>query len=170
MSRLCMQLLNYGVLVWYGHDMTNMTRSELVADTQRALQGLIQNGRARLQLVVREYGLTVPQASFLLFVDRNGPTVTMGEVTEALQITASTTTSIAYRLVDLGLINRGSNPEDRRVVVASLTDDGHQIVDGIKSRRSRAFAALLDQFSDAEVEQFHDTVQRIIDAMDTIEP
>ncbi len=141
-------------------------RDDLVANTQRALQQLIWNGRARLQVVVREYGLTVPQASFLLHLNRRGGEATMGEVTEALQFTASTTTSIADRLVNRGLVERGINPEDRRVVVAMLTREGRKLVDDIQARRARSFAALLDQFPDSDIEHFHSMVERIVAAMD----
>jgi DNA-binding MarR family transcriptional regulator len=141
-------------------------RDELVADTQRALQQLIWNGRARLQVVVREYGLTVPQASFLLHLNRRGGGATMGEVTDALQFTASTTTSIADRLVNRGLVERGINPEDRRVVVALLTTEGQSLVDEIQGRRARSFADLLEQFPDSDIEHFHHMVERIVAAME----
>jgi DNA-binding MarR family transcriptional regulator len=145
-------------------------RDQLVADTLRSLQNLIWHGRQRLQIIVRDYGLTAPQASFLLHVHRHGPQLTMGQITDALQFTASTTTSIADRLVERRLISRGINPEDRRVVVVSLTPEGQEIVDKINDRRSRSFTNLLSQFSDDEVSTFRDTVEHIIEAMETDDP
>lgn len=145
-------------------------RDHLVAETLRALQNLIWNGRQRLQVVVRDFGLTAPQASFLLHIDRHGPDLTMGQITDGLQFTASTTTSIADRLVERRLIRRGINPDDRRVVVVNLTGDGQNLVDAINARRARSFANLLAQFSDDEVATFRDTVEHIIDAMATDEP
>ncbi len=95
------------------------------------------------------------------------PNMSMGEVTDALQFTASTTTSIADRLVERELIERGINPEDRRVVVASLTSKGQDLVDQIKARRARSFSALLDSLSDAEIDAFKHTVEVIVTAMES---
>lgn len=98
---------------------TQLTRPELVTDAHRALHALIWNGRQRFQAIVKDFGLTGPQASFLMHVHKRGPVCSMGEVTDALQLIASTSTSVADRLVERGLIERGINPDDRRVVEVS---------------------------------------------------
>lgn len=144
---------------------TQPTRADLVADAHRALHALIWNGRQRFQAVVKDFGLTGPQASFLLHLHRRGPVCSMGEVTDALQLTASTTTSIADRLVERGLVERGINPVDRRVVEASLTPAGANLVSDIEEQRARSFAALLADFPEEDIARFRELLDRIVAAM-----
>lgn len=144
---------------------TQLTRPELVTDAHRALHALIWNGRQRFQAIVKDFGLTGPQASFLMHVHKRGPVCSMGEVTDALQLIASTSTSVADRLVERGLIERGINPGDRRVVEVSLTANGVRLVSEIEDERARSFASLLEDFSDEDIARFRELLDRIVAAM-----
>ena len=67
--------------------------------------------------------LSVPQIKTLILLD-NIPRIRMGGIAQYLGSTLSASTSIIDRLVEKGLVRRGSEPGDRRVVVCQLTKRG----------------------------------------------
>ncbi|MYB62445.1 MAG: MarR family transcriptional regulator [Gemmatimonadetes bacterium] len=69
--------------------------------------------------------MTVPQIKTLILIEHLGP-LRMGELTSYLGSGLSTTTSIVDRLVRKNLVQRDSDPSDRRVVVCKLTLKGRE--------------------------------------------
>ncbi len=67
--------------------------------------------------------MTIPQVKTLLFLDEAGP-VRMGGIARHLGTALSATTGIVDRLVERSLVDRHSDPADRRAVVCSLTRQG----------------------------------------------
>lgn len=146
--------------------MTN-GRSELIETALTGLQDMAWHGRIRFQHLARQHRLTSQQASVLLFIDRNGPETTMSECAEALQLSASSITSIVNRLVNLKLIQRGDRRDDRRVVSASLTISGQKIVRTISAQRRESFAQLLEDVGDADMAHFNSVLATVRSSMTT---
>ena len=137
------------------------TRNELIAQAQVALQETIWHGRIRFRALAKQHGLTAPQASILLFIDRNGRDATMSECADALELPPSSVTSIVARLVDLGLVERGERKEDRRVVTALLTPAGQELVRTIAATRGGYFSQLLNDVDDSDVAHFGGVLETI---------
>lgn len=74
-----------------------------------------------------EAELTMPQFRTLMMLG-HGPQ-RMGAIAALLTSSLSSATSMIDRLVDKGLVERASDPEDRRVVICRLTDSGREEVD-----------------------------------------
>jgi DNA-binding MarR family transcriptional regulator len=70
-----------------------------------------------------EIGLTTGQLR-VLFLVRETPGVTAGELATRLQVTPPTISGIVDRLVRIGLIRREDDDSDRRLVRNHLTDAG----------------------------------------------
>ena len=70
-----------------------------------------------------ELGLTTAQLR-VLFLVREAPGVTAGELAQRLAVTPPTISGIVDRLVKLGLIRREDDDSDRRLVRNLLTDPG----------------------------------------------
>jgi DNA-binding MarR family transcriptional regulator len=70
-----------------------------------------------------ELGLTTAQLR-VLFLVRESPGVTAGELAQRLAVTPPTISGIVDRLVKLGLIRREDDESDRRLVRNLLTDPG----------------------------------------------
>jgi DNA-binding MarR family transcriptional regulator len=69
---------------------------------------------------VTNFGLFYRVSSIIYPIEK----MTMGELSSALSIPFSTATRITNWLVDNGYIQRLHDPQDRRVVLVSLTDKG----------------------------------------------
>ena len=71
-----------------------------------------------------ELELTMPQLKALALLHLG--THRMGDVAAHLGTSLSSATSMVDRLVDKGLVDRGPDPNDRRVVVCELTAHGQE--------------------------------------------
>jgi DNA-binding MarR family transcriptional regulator len=88
------------------------------------------------------HGLTLPQVKALIFLYDNGDR-SMTELAAGLAVSLPSASELVDRLVDRGLVDRMTDPADRRRVLVSLTEPaigyGRRIHD---LRRMQARAAL----------------------------
>ncbi len=71
--------------------------------------------------------LTVAQLRILLFLYTEGPS-RMGSIASSIGIAVSTATGIVDNLVRKGLVVRGADPEDRRLVICTLSSQGQETI------------------------------------------
>lgn len=72
---------------------------------------------------IKIFGFTTTQCYTLLEIDKTG-TITMNELSERMNLNSSTMTRILDNLVRDGYIERQKSPEDRRLVLVSLSEKG----------------------------------------------
>ena len=72
--------------------------------------------------------MTIPQIKTLVLLKRMGP-LRMGNISIFLGRALSATTTVVDRLVEKELVDRVSDPNDRRVVICELTGSGRQAVE-----------------------------------------
>jgi DNA-binding MarR family transcriptional regulator len=70
--------------------------------------------------------LTLPQLR-VLFQVRRSPGITTGQLARCMGITVSTTSGLVGKLVDGGLVARGSSQDDRRQIPLELTQAGEAL-------------------------------------------
>ncbi len=70
--------------------------------------------------------LSKNDALALLYLHRAGE-VRMSDVAEYLRVPLNTATGVVGRLSRRGLVDRHNSPDDKRVVVVSLTDEGRTL-------------------------------------------
>lgn len=94
------------------------------------------------------------------------PGLTAGELARELWLSGSAVTAVLNRLERAGLIVRGREPRDRRVVRLALTDLGRVALERAEATRiehmTRRFAAL----SSADLDRLAAILQRMIRAWD----
>lgn len=79
---------------------------------------------------VAEYDLTVPQFGTLEALYHLGP-LSLGELAEKLLVTGGNVTYVMDRLEGRGLVARYRSADDRRVIHAKLTREGHELVSSV---------------------------------------
>lgn len=79
----------------------------------------------------------------------------------------STVSRQVSNLQDHGLINKVSNPEDRRVQLLTLTDQGRSLVEATRQARAKVFDELLSDWDPADVESFTHYLRVFADDMHT---
>jgi DNA-binding MarR family transcriptional regulator len=88
--------------------------------------------------------LSLTAASTLRRLERNGPS-RLCELHAPEGVSQPAMTQLITRLEKEGLARRGSDPEDGRAVVVSITDAGREAVARRREGRTQALAALLEQ-------------------------
>jgi DNA-binding MarR family transcriptional regulator len=71
--------------------------------------------------------MTVAQLRVLLLLHAEGPSQ-MSSIASSLGIAVSTATGIVDNLVRKGLVTRGADPEDRRLVICTLSPQGEETI------------------------------------------
>lgn len=146
----------------------NDERTDLVDTIERLFRQLTWQGRQQFARRVEEFGLTLPQYAVLWMIRELGPGAKVGEIAEAIQLPPSSMTSITDRLVRLGLVERGTLPEDRRAVVANLTASGQALVARIEEARHHDLVAMLDGVADADLGQFGILLERLLAGVERV--
>lgn len=94
-------------------------------------------------------GVTPAMMRAWIHLAQYGPQ-TMGELAEGLRISTASATGIVQPLVEMGFVERSSDPDDRRVVRVSLTEKAQILADRILAElRSDVESALADLDDDA---------------------
>ncbi len=94
--------------------------------------------------------MTMPQFKILFLLYSQGQ-LRMSEIAKALDKKISTATGIIDRLVEQHFIKREEDPEDRRVVIARLTETGHQLCENFLQSGREQTAQLLNRLSVEEL-------------------
>jgi len=76
----------------------------------------------------------------------------MSEIGGALSIDFSTLTRLVNKLVDKSLVERRSDPQDRRVVRVRLTERGKEIMLMVEKEKKRRIVSILRRLSNEEIE------------------
>jgi DNA-binding MarR family transcriptional regulator len=119
---------------------------------------------ARLQRIVRQQamgGLNLAEGSCLAIIDRHGP-LSLSDVASRENLSAPTVTKIATRLEGQGLIERLTDPTDRRVSLVSVSKRGAALLDQLRSGRTAYLHRKLRELST-------DDLNRLLAALPVLE-
>ena len=111
---------------------------EIVADIGRTIGSLKCAGSQRLV----QMGISMTHFHVLTLL-RHHDAMPMGRLAEILNASMSSTTGIIDRMEERGLIERTRVPDDRRVVLVSLTATGSELVDQAELVRSEVLTGAM---------------------------
>ncbi len=114
-----------------------------------------------------ELGLTTGQLR-LLFLLKQQPGVTSGELASRLAVTPPTITGIIDRLVRLALVRREEDPADRRLVRNFLTGEGDNVCDRLEHKAEQFMHRILMEMAPAEVESLATGLRAFIVASERV--
>ncbi|OGO51166.1 MAG: hypothetical protein A2148_08815 [Chloroflexi bacterium RBG_16_68_14] len=107
------------------------------------------------------HGLTTPQLLTLFILDEAAPKkLSMTEIADDLGVSLPTTTGIVDRLVREGLAARAASPEDRRVVLVSLTRAGRSVVVRMVQALDEVMTRVLASVEEGEREAIAQAAER----------
>jgi DNA-binding MarR family transcriptional regulator len=82
----------------------------------------------------------------LFLLEGEGP-IPMGRLAELMDVSLPNVTGIVDRMVERGLVERGRDADDRRVVTVSASDGGREAVEEIDQIRRRALGSVLERLT-----------------------
>jgi DNA-binding MarR family transcriptional regulator len=103
--------------------------------------------------------ITLPQLRVLHQV-RRSPGITTGDIARSLGITVSTTSGLISKLADRGLVERLSQPGDRRQIPLRLTADGEALLGEMRGPSSA--------FLDEVIRQLGPERERVTEALEIL--
>ena len=118
---------------------------------------------ARLEPVYREHGLEPGWHDVLATLRRTGPPYQLrpSDFTGSLMLTSSGTTKRLDRLERAGLVERAPDPDDRRGVIITLTEAGHELIDRVTEAHMGNEHGLLEGLSAREREQLAGLLRKL---------
>ena len=95
-------------------------------------------------------GLPAPQLSALSVIVFGGGPITLGQLAAAEQVRPPTITKLVVALEEAGLVERETDPTDRRVVRVKATARGTRLLNDGRQRRVASLAASLTALTPAD--------------------
>ena len=123
----------------------------LSSDPDAVADAILMASRVLVQVSVRALDALAPDVNLtgfrvLTLLDQQGP-LRLIDVAAALDVTSTTATRLADRLVEHGLVERVRQSDDRREVHLAIAASGQSLVRGVSSRRGRFVVSVLRDFS-----------------------
>lgn len=101
------------------------------------------------------------QSLLLLFLSKHEG-LTHSEIAEELRISPAATTKVIKRLEKEGYLQRQADADDERISRVFLMEDGRAVIDDVTRSFKRLDEKTFENFSDEELEQFGDYLDRIL--------
>ena len=105
--------------------------------------------------------LTVAQLRVLLFLRTEGPS-RMGSIAAGIGTTLPTVTGTVDLLVKKGLVERQYDPEDRRLVICEMTEQGSDIMRLVWELGQQRVARLLIGLNNSELAKVYEVAQLLL--------
>jgi DNA-binding MarR family transcriptional regulator len=106
-------------------------------------------------------GLTASQLSLLLSLSEH-PGCRVQDTAERLELTAPTISIGVRRLENMGLVQRGADPDDQRAVCLYLSPQGRKIASKARSLRAAKLETMLSPLTVNEQESLLEMLERAI--------
>jgi DNA-binding MarR family transcriptional regulator len=105
--------------------------------------------------------MTVAQLRVLLILHAEGPSH-MGSIASSLGIAVSTATGIVDNLVRKKLVKRGDDPEDRRLVICTLSPQGQETINRIWTLGQSQMKELLQDLSVEQLKKANEVAEFLL--------
>ncbi|MCY4624726.1 MAG: MarR family transcriptional regulator [Chloroflexi bacterium] len=125
-------------------------KGELVARIAELSESLAAKSQPKPEDLATETNLTLPQIRILYFLSRGPKRIT--EVSRAHGVALPNASNMVERLVKKGLVQRVPDPNDRRVALACLTNEGRQVIEAMARSNFVVVENLTMALSIAELE------------------
>jgi DNA-binding MarR family transcriptional regulator len=113
--------------------------------------------------------VTMAQAK-LLYVVATAGALSMSEIAARLGVTVSTSSGAVERLVELGLLARSDDPNNRRQVRVSVTEMGSTTLGQLRELSSRPLRTLLERVNDDDLAIIEHATRIMADALSDAAP
>jgi len=107
----------------------------------------------RMRLVVERGAGTIPLKLLILSIVRKRESVSPGEICRRFSLDVSRVTRLTQSLEMEGLLKRERDPQDRRYLRLSLTEEGQKFMRSQQAFIQEEFKRRLEGLSDEEIEQ-----------------
>ncbi len=145
-------------------------RKKLEASSWFAVVRCYQECTRRYARLMQGFDLTIPQFDVLTAIHKLGAEATPKAIADELLVTRGNITGVLHRLQDHGLLSTRVNEQDGRSFVCELTDQGRTLFRQARLAASLFIDRQLAPFSDEELRESEEQMNRMYRHLHTIEP
>lgn len=135
-----------------------------VEDMGELLQKAVRSFQLLERKQIQLHGFTSSQCYLLLELHKHH-TLTMGEVSDKMQLQVSTVTRIMNNLVRDGLVFRQKSECDKRIVEAALTEKGQKVAGELKKSIESYYREVIHHLPPGHVREVMGAVERLVGAL-----
>jgi len=139
------------------------TKARVIADLRAAFGEVKCIGSERLVRL----GISMTQLHVLNLLDRHGE-MAMSRLADMLDVSMSAATGLVDRTEEHGYVERIRVPNDRRIVLARITDVGRQLLDDIDSVQTEILDRILDGLNETQLTRLAAAMMDLRTAVDAI--
>jgi len=139
------------------------SRGELFDSLESFLRQLIGMVESEGLTFLADIELSFTQVRTTMLLACSGP-LPIGAVADHLDLSVHAAGRNIDRLVELGILERRENPDDRRVKLVSLSLPGLEMVDQHLAARRRALRAFIEQLPSEQVDALASALRPILAA------
>jgi DNA-binding MarR family transcriptional regulator len=143
--------------------MDNNNRRTTVAAILRTADKLFRKLLPAVPQEILELDITMPQLKIMIILFIHGPG-RMSDLATGLGVTTATATGLVDKLVERSFVSRESLPEDRRVVLCQLTEDGQDTVRKIWEKARERIRELLDTMDTNKLEMLEEVLATMLES------
>ncbi|MDP4090777.1 MAG: MarR family transcriptional regulator, partial [Bacillota bacterium] len=92
--------------------------------------------------------------------------ISLNELAELLNLENSTMSRTVNNLVTSDLAKRDIDPQDRRYVTISLTEEGYKLYESIEERMNQYFTRIFERIPEDKRQQVMESLQVFLNAVD----
>jgi DNA-binding MarR family transcriptional regulator len=134
--------------------------TQLADELLRAMASIRRSGRLAAARPAELSALTGAQLDLVRLVRRR-PGISVSEAADELRLAGNTISTLVRQLTGSGLLDRTSDPFDRRVARLELTRDMQRSVSAFRDRRVAVLATAMTELPPAERVRLEDAVEVI---------
>lgn len=116
--------------------------------------------KARKDMTRSEYELL---GMLVMRLEGDQKAISIGEISNVLQITPAGVTHLINHLEEKGLIERLKHPNDRRVVLVGITEKGSSIAEDLMADVQETLVGLIDFLGEDDSRKLIDLMNKVIE-------
>ncbi|MHC1757921.1 MAG: MarR family winged helix-turn-helix transcriptional regulator [Negativicutes bacterium] len=143
--------------------MTSFDQTQLLRENLRVLVrklGILERGEASC------CGITLSQRYSIVEIGKAGQ-LSVNRLTEILGVDKSTVSKSVDKLVNIGILVRETDPEDRRSIILRLSDKGQTLFTELEKRATAYFTEVVADIPYEKREQIIEGMQYLTQALKT---
>ena len=135
-----------------------------IAEIERNMRHINGIVKYKGREILKNYSITTPQFIALQWLLEDGD-LTIGELSQKINLAFSTTTDLVDRMEKNKLVERKRDTKDRRVVRIHLLPEGRKIIREVIEKRQIYLRNVLIDVSSAKVDMLHEVTEFLLDKM-----
>ncbi len=140
-----------------------------VEDIGELLQKAVRTFQQLERVHIKSHGFTSSQCHVLLELHKNH-TLSINAISEKMKLEISTVTRIMNNLVRDGLVVRQKSRQDKRIVEASLTEQGVAAADELQYSIEHYYRDVIEHLPRGHVREVMRAVEHLVTALEKANP